>query len=202
MRVAEHGCFPPPFKQKRIVKASCLLSSTQSRCRSREWRKTRRAVPKSPPSLLTDDPRGPSASWERWIGGMGLTGPSLRERSLRVPTLSARVGTDILAQRALSALDPGHNLAHAPNTPCCSPNLRLCAQQPRAPSLRAPSSSGRLPGIRIKLPNGRAGASQALQPSPAPPPTCCLHSRFHLHLPLTLRPARTRAPHRPAPGPP
>lgn len=84
--------------------------------------------------------------------------------------LPARVGTDILARRAPIGLDPGHHLAHAPNMPCCPPKLCLCAQQPSAPSLRAPSPSGRLPEIRIKPPTGRAGASQALQPLACPSP--------------------------------
>ena len=117
------------------------LSSTQSRCGCPERRREGRAAPQSPPSTppprpsRPDDPQGPSASWE----GMGRkdgTDPDLHPSA---PTLLARVGTDTLARPARSARDPGHNLAHAPNTPCRSRSLRLCAPQRSAPSLRAPS---------------------------------------------------------------
>lgn len=70
---------------------------------------------------------------------MSLAGPSTRDRSQRVHTLPLRVGTDSLALRVRSALDPGHSLAHTLNTPCSSLSLSLCAKQPSTRSWPAPS---------------------------------------------------------------
>lgn len=106
------------------------------------------AVPQSPPSLPPPAhvPPGLSASWGRIVGRMGLAGPSTRDVSLRIPTLPRRVGTEAVARQARRALDPGHNLAHAPNTPCCSRSLRLCAQQPRRSLLACPFPRAASPG--------------------------------------------------------
>lgn len=149
--------------------------------------------------LLTDDPQGPSASRERWIGGMGLTGPSTQDSSLRCPPAWGPTSSR-----------GGHPAPWTLDTTSRTPQTRPAARRSSVfvRSSPAPPPCGPLPPAvgyqRLGSNRPPAGLAPArpCSPSPAPPPTCCLRGGFHLHLPLTLRPARTPAPHRPAPGPP
>ena len=64
---------------------------------------------------------------------MGLTGPSIWDLSLQVCMGPELLGNDTLSRRAQNALDPRHNLAQVPNTPCRSlslPPLCTAAQHP------------------------------------------------------------------------
>lgn len=100
---------------------------------------------------------------------MGLTGPSPRNLSLRVPSLLSAWGLTIRAAGAESP-DPGHNFVHAPNTPCSPRSLRLCAPRPRGPEGRLPPRavhSERLGSKRLPAP---PGASLAPRPHSRPSP--------------------------------
>lgn len=90
---------------------------------------------------------------------------------------------------------PKHALPLAEPPPLCA-----AAQRPLLVGLCQPAvSSERLGSNR---PPARLAPSRPSGPSPAPPPTCCRRGRFHLHLPLTLLPARLGLPTDPPPARP
>lgn len=201
--MAEHDCFFPPLKKNFFKpRAFASLLHPVSVWVPKVEKGCVGGVSTVSPQRAPTTRKGRESAGKGWGGQMELTGPSPRNLSLRVPSLPSAWGLTI---RAAGAESPGprtqlrarpkHALQPAEPPPLYAAASRPCgpapAHKPYSPRRWDPSAS-RHPQVPA-WPRG---------PTPALPPTCCRRRRFHLHLPLTPRPAPARAPHRPAPGPP
>lgn len=205
-RVAEHGCFSPPLKKKKKNLKSLmpsLLSSTQSWVGPASGEKRGRRSH----NLLPASPDRRPARAERQLGRMeSRDEPGRAQHAGPVPTspYAASPRGDRLP-RAAGAKRPGpwtQPRTHAKHA------LQLAVPQPLCEAAQHPLLAGPFPRavgyqrLGSNRPPAELAPAGPRGPSPAPPPTCCRRGCFHLHLPLTPRPAPAKAPHGPASDPP